>query len=121
MMALDQEWLRGIGELLPGQRRPLRKREQLRAGNMRDLIFLGLAHVDETRRMRRGEPHLGFRDGNLGDGHARQFVIETGVPTLRFSKNFFAMNPGMRMQPCEAGYPGRKPSCIPVPPTMRMK
>jgi len=31
------------------------------------------------------------------------------------------MNPGIRMHPCDAGYPGRNPSCIPVPPTILMK
>ena len=31
------------------------------------------------------------------------------------------MKPGIRMQPWLAAYPGRKPSCIPMPPTIRMK
>src|SRR4051812_12476261 len=49
------------------------------------------------------------------------FTIVTGVPVLTDLKKFSAMNSGIRMQPCEAGYPGRYPACIPTPPTMRMK
>jgi AcrR family transcriptional regulator len=54
------------------------------------------------------EPGSGKRGSSSGASsnkkrHADQFEIETGVPTLTFSKNFCAMKPGMRMQPCEAG------------------
>jgi hypothetical protein len=31
------------------------------------------------------------------------------------------MNSGMRIQPCDAGYPGKYPACMPVPDTIRMK
>ena len=48
-----------------------------------------------------GPPRFG--DGDFRDGHACQFVIETGVPTDTLLKKISAIRPGMRMQPCEAG------------------
>ena len=104
VMALDEQRFVGIDELFRGQRRPLRKREQLGAGNARNLEFVGLAHIDEARGLRGGESQLRLCDRNFGDSHAPgQLMIWTGVPTLTFSKNFWAMKPGMRIQPCEAG------------------
>lgn len=102
-MALDEQRLRTIGELFRGDGGPLRERQEFRAGNVRGRKFVGLAHVDEAGRKGAGEPGLCFHDRDLGNSHVDQFVIETGVPTLTFSKNFWAMKPGMRMQPCEAG------------------
>jgi hypothetical protein len=34
-------------------------------------------------------------------------LIVTGVPTFAASKNRFALDSGMRMHPCDAGYPGK--------------
>jgi len=52
------------------------------------------------------------RDDRLrGPGWTRpalnQLVIVTGVPVLTDLKKFSAMNSGMRMHPCDAGYPGK--------------
>ncbi len=48
-------------------------------------------------------------------------MIVTGVPTETDLKKSSAMNSGMRIHPCEAGYPGKYPACKPVPDTMRIK
>ena len=48
-------------------------------------------------------------------------AIVTGVPLETDLKKFSAMNSGIRMQPCDAGYPGKYPACMPTPSTMRMK
>ncbi len=69
---------------------------------MRHAVFVGLADVDQAWRVGAGELLLRLGDRDPGNGHG-QLVIETGVPTFTFSKNFWAMNPGIRMQPWEAG------------------
>lgn len=103
MMAMDEEGLRWNSELFCSHSRPLGKRQKFGPRNAGDRIFFGLTHVDKARRIGARQPKARFRDGDFRDGHARQLLIETGVPTLTFSKNFCAMNPGIRMQPCEAG------------------
>ena len=91
-----------IGQLFRDQLGPERKGQQLGALDMRRGIFVGLADVDQAGWIGAGELPLRLGDGDRGNGHG-QLVIETGVPTFRFSKNFCAMNPGIRMQPWEAG------------------
>jgi len=102
VMTLDEQRFRRIGKLFRGQGRPLRQGQEFRAGDAGDLVFIGLAHIDEAGRVGCGEAQFRLSYRNLGDSH-RQLVIETGVPTFTFSKNFWAMKPGMRMQPWEAG------------------
>ena len=103
MVAVDEQRLRGIGELFRGERGPLRKREQLGSGDAGDFKLIRLPHINEPRWLRADESPVRFGDEDFRDGHARQFVIDTGVPTDTLLKKISAIRPGMRMQPCEAG------------------
>jgi len=103
-MALDEERLVRVGEFGGGCGRPLGKREQLGAGDARQFVFIRLADVDEQRRGGGREALLRLDHRDFWNGHwRRQLEIDTGVPTFTFSKNFWAMNPGMRMHPWDAG------------------
>ena len=103
VVADDEERLRVIAEFFRGDGGPLGEREKLGSGDAGEGKFIGLAHVDEARRGRAGEPPVRFGDGDFRQGHADQFVIVTGVPTETWLKKISAIRPGMRMQPCEAG------------------
>ena len=60
MVALDEEGLRFVSEGFDYDRRPLREREQFRAGNARDCKFIGLPNVDQTWWIRSAEEIVRF-------------------------------------------------------------
>src|SRR5689334_13133567 len=103
MMALNGERLRLVGQFLQRDLRPLRQRDQFYAGNPAMIPFALLAHIDEPRRRRARERRLQLAHRDFRNLRPHYISTETGVPTLTLLKYFAAMNPGMRMQPCDAG------------------
>lgn len=87
-------------------------------------LFAGDRIRPSRRRMTGNAAGRIVRHLELSGGHARERfcgsrqscpVIVTGVPTWTLLKNVTAMSSGSRMQPWEAGKPGRWPACMPTP------
>ena len=99
------------------------KWNQFRLIEMTDGELIFLANVDEAERSRAGllHPLIQLFWCDLHVRQSNQFLTSTGVPICTLLKKLAAILSGIRTQPCDAAYPGRKPACIPMPRVKRMK